>query len=100
MNAKNNNVYDKRVVVTSEAWVLTILRYFFVLAHAKKYLNPRFACNHDSLIIYVRKPALEEGREAFLSPDEEHRTIGAFSRIAHDCTAPGGYHRCFMQTAH
>ncbi len=28
-----------------------------------------------------RKPALQEGREAFLSPDEEYRTIGAISRI-------------------
>ena len=35
----------------------------------------------------------EEGREAFLSPDEEHRTIDALSRISHDCTAPGGCHR-------
>ena len=30
---------------------------------------------------------MEEGREAFFSPDEEHRTIGALSRIAHDCNA-------------
>ena len=33
---------------------------------------------------------LEDGREAFLSPGEEHRTIVALSRIAHDCTASGG----------
>lgn len=45
-----------------------------------------------------RKSTLEEGQEAFLSPDDEHRTIGAFSRIAHDCTAPGGCHRRSMHS--